>query len=187
MAHARRTPDVPALLDALDRHGVRCIVVGSVVALVRGVELTPGDFDVVPATDRENLERLASALREIEAWPPGPFGDWTRREDGRWKWIARPTSDAELAAWRADPGDVSSLDQLFTTRHGDFDVVPRVCGTYEELLPRAERVRAFGTEVLVAHFDDVLSRMEAVEREKDRDRIGPMRAVRDRGREGAEP
>ena len=183
MAHPRRTPDIPALLHALERHDVRCIVVGSVVALLRGVELTPGDLDVVPATDRENLERLAAALREVEARPPGPFGAWTRRDDGGWKWVARPTTEAELAAWRPDPDDPASFDQLFTTKHGDLDVVPRVCGTYEELLPRAERLRLAGADVLVAQLDEVLSRIESVERAKDRDRIGPMRALRDRDEE----
>jgi hypothetical protein len=181
MSHPKRSPDIPALIEVLDRHGAQYIVVGSVVAMLKGVELTPGDFDVVPATDPENLERLADALREIEARPPGPFGHWIWLEEkSRWKWIARETTQAEVDAWQPDPAKIRTFDNLYTTKHGDLDVVPKIAGTFEELLPRAEKVQAFGAEVLVAHFDEVLSRIEKVQRKKDEDRLGPMRAVRER-------
>ena len=94
-------------------------------------------------------------------------------------------AQAELDAWQPNPANIETLDHLFTTKHGDLDVVPRICGTYEELLPQAKKVQAFGAEVYVAHFDEVLSRIESVEREKDRDRIDRMRAVRDRDAGGS--
>jgi len=70
-------PDLAALLATLDRHGVRHIVCGSVGALAHGApDVRPGDLDVVRATDQENLQRLADALRELEAVPTVVTGAW---------------------------------------------------------------------------------------------------------------
>lgn len=173
--HADRPPDVEALLALLAEHNVRFVVVGSVAALLRGVELTPGDLDVVPATDRANLERLIAALEAAEARPPGPFGEWRREPGGRWKWHARPTTPEEVVAWRPDADDLATLDQLYRTRHGNLDVVPLISGTYEELAPRAERLQAYGRPVLVPPSEDLLARLESVERKKDGTRIEAIR------------
>jgi hypothetical protein len=64
--------DVAAILDALDRHGVEYVLVGGLAARLHGSPLLTDDLDITPASDRENLERLANALRELEARLPGP-------------------------------------------------------------------------------------------------------------------
>jgi hypothetical protein len=65
-----RPPDVSRLLEALNRSGVRYILIGSAAAQLYGTEAQPGDLDITPALDRENLARLASLLLEIEAMLP---------------------------------------------------------------------------------------------------------------------
>lgn len=65
-----RPPDVSRLLEALNRSGVRYILIGSAAAQLYGTEAQPGDLDITPALDRENLARLASLLLEIEATLP---------------------------------------------------------------------------------------------------------------------
>lgn len=65
----RQPPDVAGLLRLLDEHGVRYVVTGSGAAMLHGVDLVPGDLDVTPALDRENLERLAALLEAIGARP----------------------------------------------------------------------------------------------------------------------
>ena len=99
----RDTSRVPELLGVLESHEVEYVVSGSVAAMIYGVELTPGDLDVVPATEGANLRKLVGVLREIEARPHGPFGEWMTRADGERKWVPRPTSEAELDAWVTDP------------------------------------------------------------------------------------
>jgi hypothetical protein len=51
----------------LDRHGVEYLIVGGYAARMHGSTRPTRDVDVTPATTRENLDRLAAALRELDA------------------------------------------------------------------------------------------------------------------------
>ena len=59
--------DAPALLEVLERHRVQYVVVGGYAAELHGSVRRTVDVDVVPRTTADNLERLASALRELQA------------------------------------------------------------------------------------------------------------------------
>lgn len=76
---SREPPNVTLLLNLLNEHDVRYLVTGSAAAMLHGVELQPGDLDITPALDRDNLARLARVLEIIEAPEPGrevrPMGD----------------------------------------------------------------------------------------------------------------
>jgi GNAT superfamily N-acetyltransferase len=183
---AQARPRVDELLDVLVSEQVRFVVAGSVAAAWHGVPLEPGDLDVVPALDRDNLARLASALQALDARPVGPFGHWEQDELGERKWIGRHTTDEELAAWRPDPDDVASVDHLMLTRLGDLDVVPRTAGLYDELASRAVTRRAGAHEVAVASLPDVLAGMTRPRRVKD---VSRVKALRERlhGKAGPPP
>jgi hypothetical protein len=58
-------PDLVA--EALNRHGVRYVLIGGVGATLHGSPLRTGDTNVCPARDPENLRRLSMALRELGA------------------------------------------------------------------------------------------------------------------------
>ena len=65
-------PDAPplqagALLQLLDRHAVRYVVVGGLAATVHGATRVTFDIDLVPEWTDDNLDRLASALAEAGA------------------------------------------------------------------------------------------------------------------------
>jgi hypothetical protein len=186
--HPDRTPDVPALLGALERHGVRWVLVGSVAARAYGAEVAPGDLDVVPALERANLERLAALLIEIEASIDGRIGHWRLQACGERKWIEVPETAAQHAArataWTPDPGDVATFDHLFRTRHGNFDTPPGICGTFEALARRAIRARVAGQSIDVAHPEDLLATLTAARRARDPARV---RALEDALREGRKP
>ncbi len=73
-------PDVPAVVEVLNRHGVRYVVIGGWVAQAYVESYVTEDVDFTPATDPDNLERLSAALTELgarirtEAVPEGlPF------------------------------------------------------------------------------------------------------------------
>lgn len=57
----------PALLEVLERHRVQYVVVGGHAAEPHGSVRRTVDIDVVPRTTADNLERLAAALREVQA------------------------------------------------------------------------------------------------------------------------
>ena len=56
------------IAECLDRHGVEYLIVGGLGAQLRGATRPTGDFDSLPRTTAENLDRLASAMRELNAF-----------------------------------------------------------------------------------------------------------------------
>jgi hypothetical protein len=168
---------VAGILKLLDEFGVQYVITGSVAARLYGVDLEPGDLDIVPATDSANLERLVRVLDALAARPAGPFGEWTALPDGEMRWIARPTTDEEIQAWAPDVRDVSSLDHCYRSRLGNFDVVPSVTGTYDVLKKRAIRIPAFGFAPWVAHIDEILARLTVPRRDKDAPWVARLREV----------
>lgn len=182
MAVRRQPPDIGVLVRLLNEHGVRYVVTGSAAAMLHGVALEPGDLDITPALDRDNLERLATVLRLIEAHqdPEMGFGRWELQSDGEQRWMAReptPEDVASRAAWQPDPDDPASFDHLLRSKHGAIDIVPEVSGTYEDLVPRAVKIEAHGEIVLVEAVDDLLATITLPRREKDLERVRRLRAI----------
>lgn len=56
------------ILQTFSEHNIDYIIVGGVCAVLHGAPITTFDLDVVHARDAENLERLLSALDELEAY-----------------------------------------------------------------------------------------------------------------------
>jgi hypothetical protein len=161
---------------------VRYVVTGSAAAMLHGVPLVPGDLDVTPALDPENLARLADVLAAIDARqdPDLPFGRWQAQPDGEQRWVQHEPTEAEIAAraaWRPDPDDPATFDHLLQSTHGAIDVVPEVSGTYAELEPRAVQVEAFGGSVWVESIEDLLATLTVPRRDKDVDRVRQLRAL----------
>ncbi len=177
MLHEARPPQVGDILRILDERDLQYVIVGSVAALLYGVDLQPNDLDIVPATDTENLERLVRTLDVLEARPAGPFGAWTVLPGGEMKWVSRLTTEEELRAWTPLLQDMSTLDHGYRSRFGNFDVVPTVAGTYDELKRRAIQLPAFGCNPWVAHVDEILARLTVPRHEKDASRVALLREV----------
>ena len=176
--HTFRSPDVKELCAILQRHQVTYVLGGSVAAAIIGVPIdTPDDLDAIPEVSRDNLSRLAKALDNMEARPYGPFGKWTVAAIGEYQWHPRQTTEDELDQWRPNPEDVSSFDHLYTTKHGNFDVVPEIAGTFEVLRARATTYDIGGIEVHVTHVDDLLARLTIPRRQKDVDRVALLRSL----------
>ena len=149
-------PQAGELLQLLDRHGVRYVVVGGLAATAHGATRVTFDIDLVPEWTDANLDRLAAALREAGAR------------------LQKPGSPEPLAF----PIDVSSLHQVevatWRTRLGDLDVIVGtptatrgVLARYETLAARASEREAFGVTILVADLDDVIESKQALAREPD--------------------
>jgi hypothetical protein len=180
-APKRQPPDVNALFRILDEAGVKYVVTGSAAAMLHGVRLVPGDLDITPALDVDNLRRLAAVLESIEARqdPNAPFGHWERREDGEQHWVeTKPTPEAVAAraSWTPDPADPASFDHLLQSRHGAVDIVPQVSGTYDDLMSRAVSLEVDGISVWAESVADLLVTLTVPRRAKDRDRVEHLRA-----------
>lgn len=96
------------LFEALQRHGVRYVAVDSYPAILQGVDLPMTDLDIVPATDRENLERVIGCLAELEA---------------------KERSGEAIEELRADPESLTDRSfRMFATKFGELDIVFRPAG-----------------------------------------------------------
>lgn len=154
--------DPQAILLALDRHGVRYVLVGALAAVAHGARLDTHDVDLCPATDADNLERLAAGLRDLNARlirePPRGMGS-VDMNDSRTLHLDDP-----------------SEHHLFSTPFGRLDVLPAPFGpggwgeavTHDDLRPRAVSVRAFGLSVRVAPIADIIAAKRALGRPQDR-------------------
>jgi hypothetical protein len=168
-------PNLAALLDALDEHAVHYVVGGSVAAMALGApDVSPADLDIIPATAPDNLRRLIAALDAIGAEPGPDYGEWRVDESGEREWV----QDGRLRPARAlDPDDSVTFDHWFTSPNGRLDVVPAIAGTYEELRPRAVRVRVAGADRWVSAPVDVLAGMTRPRRTKDGRRVRHLRSL----------
>ena len=155
------------LLEVLERHGVRYIVIGGLAAELRGSPYITRDVDVTPSRDRANLRRLSAALRELNAT------------------LRAPGSESPVEF----PLDEHSFDWgttwTFGTDHGFLDVSLLPDGTrgYEDLRRGATREQITETlQVEVASLADVIRSKEAAGREKDRAVLPILRQVLERSR-----
>jgi hypothetical protein len=168
-------PDAPpldpeALIAALERHRVAFVAVGGLAAQWQGVERPTKDMDVCPAWDRDNLERLALALRDLGARlrvTGGPReGIAVSIEGGL---LAR----MEVGTWRTNAGDIDIL--LGIPRDGRWDLA-----RYEQLCERAVVVEAGGAKVLAASIEDIARSKEIANRPPDKEALPELRDLQAR-------
>lgn len=155
------------MLEALERHGVRYVVIGGLAAQLRGAPIVTYDLDVSPARDRDNLDRLAAALADLGGMP---------RIAGAPTDLEIPLDGAMLAGFQS-----LSLD----TPHGQIDLVLLPDGTtgYDDLVRSATRVRVSAElEVSVADLADVVRSKAAAGRAKDHAQLPILREALEQSR-----
>jgi hypothetical protein len=170
-------PNAPPLqagemLRLLHEHGVRYVIVGGLAATVHGATRVTFDIDVVPEWTDDNLERLASALREAGAELLAPDA----RETVAFPIEAPSLRQFEVSTWRTSLGDLDVIIGTPTAMRGAL-------ARYDTLAPRAARREAFGITILVADLDDVIESKQALARESDLvalPELHRLRARRDR-------
>lgn len=147
------------LLERLAGAGVRFVLVGGLAVNAWGHIRSTRDIDIVPAPDRENLERLAVLLVSI--------GGRVETSEGRL------ASSAIITFLRA--GDRT----LVSTDLGPVDVlqghpqVPR----FSDLESGAETVEIGATSVLVCSLEALLEMKRASGRLRDRDDLEALEAA----------
>lgn len=156
--------DVAAILDTLERHGVEYVIMGGFAAELHDVAIPPTrDIDLTPSTDPENLDRLATALREMEA---------------RFRVFGGPPEGLDI------PGGLTAdwLEQMvtvtLTTTAGPVDIALRPDGTdgFDDLIRGHLLISYEDRSVPVANLEDIIRSKEAAGREKDLLVIPALRA-----------
>ncbi len=153
--------DPKRILNTLAQHGVQYVLIGALAARLQGFPRATYDADITPAKDRDNLQRLAAALRELgariytEQIPEG---------------LAFDCSAPTLA--RADVWNL-------ITDAGRLDLAFHPSGTagYDDLAPQAVRYTIYGHEVLAARLEDIIRSKEAAGRPQDRQDVEVMKEL----------
>lgn len=144
--------DPSKIFQVLDEHEVDYVVIGAMAAMLQSTGLTATvDVDITAAQDEANRERLAAALRSMDAHLRVPDPNEA---------VALPL-DARMLG--------SASVMTFVTRYGPFDVLfaPSGAPPYEQLRARAKHVSRFGVSIPVADIRDVIDMKRAAGREKD--------------------
>lgn len=161
--------DRARIIECLDEHGVEYLVVGGIGAQLHGATRPTADFDSLPLTSKENLRRLASAMKELNAY---------LRVEGLTDEEARalPTrldeeslGRMDISTWRTDAGDLDVLTAI-PTRDGGR-------AFYDDLSRRATRMQVAGAVVWVASLADIIASKEWADRPKDREALPELRQL----------
>lgn len=151
------------VLHVLARHGVRFVLIGGLASTARGSPVITGDIDICYARDPDNLERLAAALRELNA-----------RLRGRGIPDDLPF---QLDAATLEAGDSFT----FVTSAGSVDILGTPSGTsgFRDLVAGASELEIGGLPVMVASLDDLIRMKRAASRTKDLEHLEWLLALRD--------
>lgn len=165
---ATKPLDPKLLFTTLTRHNVQFVLIGALGATLQGFPRDTRDADITPARDAQNLERLAAALRELDARV------FTEREPEGLPFDCSPQMLARVEIWN------------LITRAGRLDLTFTPAGTtgFDDLVRGAVRFELYGHPLLVARLEDIMRSKEAADRPKDRQDVEVMKEMlRARSRE----
>ena len=154
--------DPERLIRALTRNRVKFVLIGALAARLHGFPRLTADADITPSADKKNLERLASALKELDAKV------YTESVPEGLAFDRSAAALARAAMWN------------LITNAGRLDIAFAPAGTkgYDDLAEGAERFEAFGVHFLAASLDDIIRSKEATGRAKDEDDVVILRALK---------
>ena len=159
--------EIEGVLAALNRAGVRYLVVGGVAVVLHGYLRTTADLDLVIQLERNNVLKAMSALRELEYRPRAPVpAEAFAEQELRERWI-REKGLAVFSLW--SPAHPTLEVDLFVSEPFDFDAV----------YARAFRVPLEKGEVTVVALEDLIAPKRQVGRPRDQEDIAALQALRD--------
>jgi predicted nucleotidyltransferase len=149
------------ILETLDRHGVKFVIIGGIAGRLWGSTTVTNDLDICYARDPANLAALAAALIELEVQLRGATRDLPFRVDAR----------------TLKNGDTFT----FTTNAGNFDLLGTPAGSqgYASLAHTATAMDVGDVTVLVTDLEDLIAMKRAAGRPKDLIEIEVLSAVRE--------
>lgn len=147
------------LIEVLKRANVDFVVIGGVAMGLHGSALITYDTDVMYARDRENVERLATALADLQVRLRGVPADVPFCPDTR-----------TLQA---------GMNFTFSSDSGDLDILGEVDGipSYESVRTRARIMRIGGQDMHVASVQDLIAMKQAAGRTKDLRALDDLAAI----------
>jgi hypothetical protein len=151
-------PDFRSLILALNKNGVRFVVVGGLAMVYHGTDYATVDADFAVATNAETTEGL---IRALAPFRPRPFN---QPESSDFPWDARSIFGAVVSLIT----DVGELDLM--------RILPGV-DSFEGLWQRSLTRTVFGVEIRLASIEDLIAMKTVANRPKDRLHIQELEAL----------
>ncbi len=163
--------EIESILDALNRAGVRYLVVGGVAVVLHGYLRTTADLDLIIQLDRDNVLRAIHALQDHHYRPRAPIAaEKFAEQDVREQWI-REKGLAVFTLW--SPAHPTLEIDLFVSEPFNFDAV----------YARALRVPLEKTDATVIALEDLVALKRGVGRPRDIEDIAALESLTDKGKE----
>jgi len=145
----RPTPDFLEILRILSGHKVDFIVVGGICGVLHGAPVTTFDLDLVHSRSQDNLNRLISALEELDAYYRG-------RGDQRLK---------PGLSHLSSPGH-----QLLMTTFGPLDLLGAIGigHSYDDLMKHTVVLEVGGLQVQVLDLETLIEVKKETISDKDK-------------------
>ena len=155
--------DPTELLRSLESAEVEFILIGGLAATIYGSPYVTTDADIVPSRGHENLNRLASVLKSLDA---------RVRTEGVPNGLPFDATGPLLEG-------VEILNLM--TRHGNLGLtfVPSGTQGFADLSKNARTITIHGVSIRVASLADVIRSKEAANRERDRLVLPTLRKLLD--------
>lgn len=156
--------EIERVLVALERAGVRYLVVGGVAVVLHGYLRTTADLDLVVQLDPDNVRRALDALGGLGYHPRAPVAaDAFADPATRLEWI-REKNLRVFSFWNeAGPLEVD----LFVEEPFDFDAV----------YSRAVRIPLASVEAAVVTRADLIALKRTADRPRDRDDVARLEEI----------
>jgi hypothetical protein len=159
--------DLVRIFAALERAGVKYLVVGGVAVVLHGHLRVTADVDLVIKLDDANALAAMKALEALDFRPRAPVRiEQFANEALRKSWIDDKGMTV-FSLW--SPGMPGTEVDIFVAEPFDFDAT----------FARAIRAPLEGTTVSVIALDDLLVLKRAAGRDKDREDVRALEALRD--------
>lgn len=143
------------ILTVLVSYEVEYVLIGALAARLQGFPRMTADADITPSTDPENVEKLAAALREMDA------RIFTENTPKGLSFDCSTEALRQVEMWN------------LVTSAGRVDIVFKPAGTtgYEDLKESAIQFQVYGIDLWVADLKDILRSKKASDRPQDRQDI----------------
>ena len=163
--------DPDRILRTLIGCGVEFVLVGGLAARFHGATRATGDVDCVPALDAENMQRLAAAMKMLNARLRIAGMSDSDARSLVLKLDARTLIGFGGSTWTTDAGP---LDILVELRDGSGRPVP-----FEQLERRAIFVKIGAVAVRLAALRDIVEAKTFASRQKDLDALPELHRLLD--------
>lgn len=152
-------PSLVKIVKLLDAHGVEFIVVGGQAAVLHGSPIPTYDVDLSYRRTKENLERLAAALKLINPTLRGAPADLPF------------ILDAQSLALGSN--------FTFDTSYGELDLLGWMepLGGYDDFASRAETIEIEGLVFRILSLEDLITIKRHIRRPKDQATLVQLEAI----------